>query len=203
MTVTRAIQLVLSCVVLGAGVALLLDASLGADGYATLINGLTLALEVPFWIVNVAVGIGFIAMAWARGTKLGVGTITQPVVVGITVSLVMPLLPTPTELPARFAEMALAFVLLSIGVAGYLASDLGAGPTEAAALAWDPPVPFKWSYTVVQAGGALVGWLLGAAVGPGTLLVVLLIGPTVDLVTRAVLVPWRVATTDMSRGPRR
>jgi uncharacterized membrane protein YczE len=45
-------------------------------------------------------------------------------------------------------------------------------------------VPFKWSYSVVQGGGALGGWLLGATVGVGTLAVILLLGPAVDLAAR-------------------
>jgi uncharacterized membrane protein YczE len=68
----------------------------------------------------------------------------------------------------------------------YLGSGAGAGPAEAAALAWDPPILFRWSYSVLQGGGALLGWWLGAAIGPGTLLVIFLIGPAVDLVSRAV-----------------
>ena len=35
---------------------------------------------------------------------------------------------------------------------------------------------------VLQGGGALAGVLLGAAIGPGTLLVIFLLGPAVDLV---------------------
>ena len=33
----------------------------------------------------------------------------------------------------------------------------------------------------MQGVGALVGWLLGADIGPGTILVVLALGPLVDL----------------------
>jgi uncharacterized membrane protein YczE len=40
----------------------------------------------------------------------------------------------------------------------------------------------------VQGGGAVVGWLLGAAIGPGTLAVVFLLGPSVDLAARAMRV---------------
>ena len=39
---------------------------------------------------------------------------------------------------------------------------------------------------MLQVGGALTGWALGAAVGPGTLLTALLVGPAVDLTTRTV-----------------
>ena len=183
--IRRTIQLVVSCVVLGVGVALLLSAALGSDGYSTLVNGLTLSLDVPFWAVNTVVALLLVAMAWARGITPGPGTIVQPVIVGITVSVVLSLLPTSSDLAVRIAELGLAFVLVSVGVAAYLVSDMGAGAAEAAALAWDPPLAFRWSYTVVQVSGALVGWLMGAAVGPGTVLVVLLIGPTVDVLQRS------------------
>src|SRR5689334_24771822 len=137
----RVAQLVLSCVVLGAGVAVLLDAALGSDGYSTLISGLTSTSGLPFVVVNLGVGILLIALAWSRGTRPGVGTIVQTVVVGGTVSAVSPLLPTPDTLGPRFVELAVAFVLLAVGVAGYLASHMGAGPAEGAAIAFDPPLP--------------------------------------------------------------
>ncbi|MGH3335184.1 MAG: hypothetical protein ACRDOZ_05130, partial [Nocardioides sp.] len=65
-----------------------------------------------------------------------------------------------------------------------LGSRTGAGPAEAAGLAWDPPVPFRWSYSAVQGGGALGGWLLGATIGPGTIVVIVLLGPLVDITSR-------------------
>ena len=83
---------------------------------------------------------------------------------------------------ARILVLGVAFPVLALGIALYLGSHLGAGPAEAAALAWDPPVPFAWSYSMVQGGGALIGWELGAVIGPGTLAVIFLLGPVVTLV---------------------
>ena len=182
----RVAQLVLSCVVLGVGVALLLRAALGSDGYSTLINGLSLSLDVPFVAVNAVVGLVLVALAWSRHVIPGRGTIVQPVVVGFTVSGVMSLVAEPDGLLARGLMLAVAFPVLAIGVAGYLGSGTGAGPTEAAAIAFDPPLPFRWSYGIVQGGGALTGWLLGAAIGVGTILVIILLGPMVDLMSRQV-----------------
>lgn len=180
----RLVQLLLSCVVLGVGVALLLAAELGSDGYSMLINGLSLSLGVEFALVNVVVGVVLVLLAWSRGRVPGLGTLAQPVVVGVTVSVLLPLLPTPDPWAGRAVEFALGFLVLAVGVAGYLATDLGAGPTEAAAMAFDPPVPFRWSYSMVQVAGAAIGWSLGATLGLGTVLVVLLVGPVVDLVQR-------------------
>jgi len=188
----RYLQLVVSCVVLGIGIALLLEASLGSDGYSALVNGLSVSTGQPFWVVNFLVGVALVLMAWVRGTLPGVGTLVQPVVVGFVVSWAMLLVPTPESLLVRSAVLFAAFILLALGVAGYLASNTGAGPAEAAAIAWDPPVPFRWSYSIVQGGGALIGWLLGAAIGPATLVVILLLGPAVDLLRRTFPIMERV-----------
>jgi uncharacterized membrane protein YczE len=105
----------------------------------------------------------------------------QIVLVGFTVALLLDVLETPDSLAGRSAYLVVAFPVLAAGIAAYLGSNTGAGPAEAAGLAWDPPVPFKWSYSLVQGGGALGGYLLGATVGVGTVAVVLALGPLVDL----------------------
>ena len=184
-TPARISLLVVGCVVLGAGVGLLLTADLGSDGYSTLVNGISLTTGVSFVLCNTAVSAVFIALAAARRLRPDVGTLVQILVVGFTVSLVLDLLETPDGITSRSAYLVVAFPVLAAGIAAYLGSNLGAGPAEAAALAWDPPVPFKWSYSCVQGGGAIVGWLLGAAIGPGTLAVVFLLGPAVDIAARA------------------
>lgn len=182
----RLVRLVASCVVLGVGVGLLLTAALGSDGYSTLINGMAIASGAPFVAVNCVVGAVFVAVAWRRGLRPGWGTVTQPVLVGLVINILLDAMGTPDSMPVRVALLLAAFPVLVIGVAGYLGSGTGAGPTEAAALAFDPPVPFRWSYSTLQGAGALIGRLLGAAIGPGTLLVIFALGPAVDAVSRRV-----------------
>ncbi len=182
----RFAQLVVSCVVLGIGVGLLLSAALGSDGFSTLVNGLAIATSVPFVAVNCAVGAVFVVLAWSRGVTPGWGTIVQPVVVGATITGALAVVDEPHALLLRALLLVAAVPVLVVGVAGYLGSGAGAGPSEAVALAFDPPVPFRWSYSVLQGGGAVAGWLLGAAIGPGTLLVIFLLGPAVDLVSRRI-----------------
>lgn len=180
----RLIRLVVSCVVLAIGVAMLLIASLGSDGYSTLINGLSISLDVGFFWVNLVVGVTLVAAAWSRGLMPGLGTITQPLVVGTVVNVLLDVFSRPDSLVLRYGLLAASFPVLAVGVAGYLATGTGAGPTEAAALAFDPPVPFRWTYSIVQGGGALIGWLLGAAIGPGTIVVIFLLGPVIDWLGR-------------------
>ena len=187
-TPTRLTLLFIGCLVLGLGVGLLLTADLGSDGYSTLVNGISRSTGISFMVANLAVSAGFLLLAAVRGLIPDVGTLVQVVVVGVTVSVTIDLLETPESLTGRTAYLVVAFPVLAAGIAAYLGSNLGAGPAEAAALAWDPPLPFRWSYSFVQGGGAVVGWLLGAAIGPGTLAVVFLLGPAVDLAARGLRV---------------
>jgi uncharacterized membrane protein YczE len=177
-------MLVVGCLVLGTGVAMLLEADLGSDGYSTFVNGIALASGMTFWIANTLVGIVLVALAALRRVRPGVGTVVQVVLVGVVVSVVLDLLATPDHLVWRGVLLVAAFPVLAAGIALYLGSHTGAGPAEAAALAWDPPIAFKWSYSLVQGGGALGGWLMGATVGVGTIAVILLLGPAVELASR-------------------
>lgn len=165
---------------------MLLTAGLGSDGYATLINGLSIAFSVDFWIVNLVVGLSLVAIAWTRGLTPGIGSVLQPVVVGLVVSAVINLLAEPEYWWAQAALAIMAIPVLALGVAGYLAADAGAGPLEAAAIVLNPPIPFRWSYSVVQGGGAIAGWACGAAIGPGTLVTIVCVGPLVSWLSHTV-----------------
>ncbi len=172
------------CVVLGAGVAMLLTADLGSDGYSTLVNGVSLGVDLPFFVANLAVSVVFIALAAARRVRPGIGTVLQILIVGLVADRLLRIVDTPDSVTGQAVLLVTALPVLSVGIACYLGAHLGAGPVEGAGLAWDPPLPFKWSYSVVQLLGAVVGWLLGATIGPGTVVVVLLLGPAVDLTSR-------------------
>jgi len=181
--VFRVVQLLLGCLVLGVGVTLALVPRLGSDGYSTLVNGLSIGLDVPFLWMSAVVGFAFVGLGWARGVRPGLGTVTQVVVVSVVVNVGLETFEQPDALWARLALLAVAFPVLAAGIALYLGVGLGAGPVEAAALRFDPPVPFAVSYTA-QLLGALVGWWQGAAVGVGTLFVIVLLGPAVTLAAR-------------------
>lgn len=190
----RTLLLLVGCIVLGLGVALLLVADLGSDGFSTLVNGLAITGGLPFFVANLIVSIGFLLIAALRKVIPGVGTLVQILLVGATVSVVIELFETPTSFPARIGLVLLALPVIAVGISAYLGANLGAGPIEAAGLAWDPPIPFKWSYSAVQLLGALTGWLLGGTIGLTTVIVIALLGPLVDLTSR-------LLRLDVHQGP--
>jgi uncharacterized membrane protein YczE len=183
-TVRQFVLLITGCLVLGTGVAMLLTADLGSDGFSTLVNGTAISSGLSFFVANLAISAFFLLIAAARRLWPGIGTLVQILIVGLTTDRLLPVLNTPDTVVGQAVLLTAAFPVLAVGIAAYLGAQLGAGPIEAAALAWDPPVRFKWSYSVAQGGGALIGWLLGATIGAGTIAVILLLGPAVDLAAR-------------------
>lgn len=178
-----ATQLVFACGLLGLGVGMVLTAGLGSDGYSSLVNGIARATDVPYAAINWGVGFTFVVLAWSRGVRPGPGTITHPIVVGLTVNAVLVQMPTPEALLGRLLLLGIGVIVLATGVATYLEAGLGAGPFEAATMALHP-VSFRLGYGVLQATGALLGWALGASFGAGTLVVIVGVGPIVTALRR-------------------
>lgn len=176
----RAAQLVLGCSTLGAGVALLVHADLGTDGFSTLISGLHRTTGVDFGVMNLILAVALVLLAWAKGQKPGPGTVAQVAFVSLVSGLLLRVLPELPGLGAQLVMFLAGFLVISLGIAAYLATDLGAGPAEGAALAFDPPVPFRWSYPIFQVVCIAVGWAFGATFGVGTVFLSLAIGPFVD-----------------------
>jgi uncharacterized membrane protein YczE len=169
---------------------MVLVASLGSDGYSTLINGISRTAGLPYAPVNWTVGFIVVVLARLRGVRPGLGTVTHPIVVGLTVNAVLDLVPTPGSLAARAALLAVGALVLSAGVAGYLEAGLGAGPFEAVTLGLHP-LPFRVAYGALQAAGAIGGWLLGASIGVGTVVIVLGVGPLATMLRKLIAEPGR------------
>ena len=116
-------QVTLGCVVLGVGVAMLLTADLGSDGFSTLVNGVSITTGTSFLVANLLISLLFLAVAALRKVFPGLGTAIQVVVVGWTVSVLIELLDTPADLPWRLALLAAALPVLAVGIAVYLGAQ--------------------------------------------------------------------------------
>ena len=70
-------MVVLGCLVLGTGVAMLLTADLGSDGYSTLVNGVSKSTGISFLLANLLISLLFLwsrpyaasIQGWARSSR--------------------------------------------------------------------------------------------------------------------------------------
>ena len=107
--------LVAGCLVLGTGVAMLLTADLGSDGFSTLVNGTAISTGLPFFVANLFISLAFLLVAAARRLLPGIGTVVQIVLVGLVVDRLLPVLDTPDTVLGQALLLTAAFPVLAVG----------------------------------------------------------------------------------------
>lgn len=176
--VPRLVVLVLSLLLVAGGVTLLLTAELGAAPFDVLTTGLAEGTGIPLWISAILVPVACVGGGLVLGERAGVGTAVALVTVGPLLGVLLPLMPDVASMPGRVALFGAGLVLATCGITGVVAAEAGTGPAEMLMLGLAARgiridvVRFGLEVTFVTLGA-----LLGGAVGVGTLVFALAIGP--------------------------
>ncbi len=170
---------IVSGVVLGIGVAALIDAELGVAPYDVLTTGVAAFFGISVGVSLMACGAGLTVMAIVLGRRPSVGTIVALVVVGISVNVALATFTTPQTLRVQIVMAFFGAVATLIGITGTIVSEAGEGPIELFMLSVRDHR--GWSVRSIRIGIEVtnvgVGWLLGGDVGIVTVLYALAIGP--------------------------
>jgi uncharacterized membrane protein YczE len=176
----------------GFSMAVMVRAGLGLDPWDVFHQGLTLHTGMTIGIASAVVGVA-VLLAWIPlRNRPGIGTISNVIVIAVTVDAGLWLLPTPTSLPVRIAMMVSAVVLNALSTVLYIGAALGPGPRDGlmTGLVVRTGLSVRLVRTSIEATVLAVGWLLGGTVGVGTVLYAFGIGPLVQLFVR--ITPKRV-----------
>jgi uncharacterized membrane protein YczE len=176
--VRRLLQLYAGLVLYGVSDAMLLLAGLGVDPWDVLHQGLSrrLGLGVGTWAVIVG---AVVLLLWIPlRQRPGFGTLSNVLVVGAVIDLVLATVPPAHGLPEQIAVMGGGVVLNGIATGAYIGAGLGPGPrdglmTGLAARGHS----IRLVRTLIELTVLLTGWLLGGTVGLGTVVYALAIGP--------------------------
>lgn len=183
----RGAQLVAGCVAVGIGLAVLLRCRLGLDPYRSLLAGLGRLTGMSFGTTNIVCGLLLVVVAWWPGrVRPSIGTVGQPVLVGVTVNMLLPHLAAVSGSAAdRAAVAGLALLIVGVGGGLYLGADLGATSFDALILALHRALPgrsFTAVYTSALLAAAAVSCALGGPVGALTLVAMVALGPVTSVV---------------------
>jgi uncharacterized membrane protein YczE len=174
----RLIQLYLGLFLFGASAAMLLLARLGVDPWDVLHQGLSrrLGLGVGTWAIIVG---AFVMVLWIPlRQRPGFGTLSNVIVVGLVIDLVLALIPSVHGLVARYAVMAAGVVLNGIATGAYIGAGLGPGPRDGLMVGLaGRGHSVRVVRTCIELTVLVTGWLLGGTVGIGTVAYALCIGP--------------------------
>lgn len=186
----RTLRLVVGLWLFALGSVLTLRASLGVPPWDVLHDGIRRNTPLSFGIAVIVVGVLLVLVTGLFGVRPGPGTIANMLLIGTFVDLML-LTGAGTGLDeahmaVRVATTAAGVAVVGLGSALYIGANMGAGPRDSLMVlaATKLGVRVGVARAAIEGTALLTGWLLGGAVGIGTLLFVVTIGPSVDVFFR-------------------
>ncbi|WP_280335975.1 YczE/YyaS/YitT family protein [Nocardia wallacei] len=167
----------------GFSMAVMIRAALGLDPWDVFHQGVAGHVPVSFGTVTAVTGVA-VLLAWIPlRQKPGLGTVSNVVVIAISVDAGLWLLPALEALPVRVGAMAAAVLLNAIATVLYIGAGMGPGPRDGlmTGLVRRTGKPVWAIRTGIEATVLVTGWLLGGSVGIGTLVYAFGIGPLIHL----------------------
>ncbi|NNL12272.1 MAG: hypothetical protein HKO82_01125 [Acidimicrobiia bacterium] len=183
---TKMPQLLSGIGLLGFGVALMDAGALGFGPWSVLAEGFADRAGIALGTADILIGIP-ILLAWVLvRERPGIGTLFNVFGVGLAINAGIVLLPEPEAMGWRIAATTGGMLTAGIGIALYLAADLGPGPRDGLMtglhrrLGWS----IRLVRTTLELGALTAGFFLGGTVGYGTILMAFGIGPVIQAALR-------------------
>ena len=176
---SRLVQLYAGLILYGTSSSLLVLSGLGLEPWNVLHQGLArhTGLAIGTWAILVSAGV---LLFWIPlRQRPGVGTISNAIVIGLVMNVVLGLVSPPHAAAVRWTCMTLGVLLNGVATGAYIGAGLGPGPRDGLMLgiARRSGRSIRIVRTGLEASVLVAGWLLGGTVGIGTLLYAVGIGP--------------------------
>ena len=183
---------------------MLVLARLGLDPWDVLHQGLarTFGLQIGTWTVIVSV---LVLLAWIPlRQRPGVGTICNAVLVGLVMDVVLGAVHPPHALGVRWALLVGGVAANGVATGLYIGAGLGPGPRDGLSVGIaGRGHSMRVVRTTIEGTVLVTGFLLGGAVGVGTVLYALSIGPITHHTIPALAISGAPSGPTRSRRPAR
>jgi uncharacterized membrane protein YczE len=182
----RLVQLHVGLVLYGLSSALQVRAGLGLDPWDVLHQGLARRSGLAIGTVSILVG-AVVLLGWIPiRQRPGFGTLSNVVVVGLSLNVALAVLPTEHALAVRIVTLVGAILLCGLATGLYISAGLGPGPRDGLMTGWSHRTgrSIRLTRSVIELTVLVSGWLLGGSVGLGTVLFAVSIGPLSQLSLR-------------------
>ncbi|WP_280508432.1 YczE/YyaS/YitT family protein [Nocardia flavorosea] len=166
----------------GFSMAVMIRAAVGLDPWDVFHQGVTEHVPMSFGTVTIVTG-AVVLLAWIPlRQRPGFGTLSNVVLVGVSVDMGLWLLPEWESLPVRLSAMMLAVVLNALASVLYIGAGLGPGPRDGlmTGLVRRTGLSVRLVRTTIEVTVLATGWLLGGGVGLGTVVYAVAIGPLIQ-----------------------
>ncbi|MFC9993453.1 YitT family protein [Nocardia sp. NPDC127526] len=183
MLLRRLIALYVGLWLYGFSMAVMIRAALGLDPWDVFHQGVVNHTPLSFGTVTAIVGAA-VLLAWIPlRQRPGLGTISNVVVIGVSVDAGLWLLPQVHGLGWQIAAMAAAVVLNAIATVLYIGAGMGPGPRDGlmTGLVRRTGKPVWMVRTGIEVTVLTIGFLMGGSLGVGTLVYAFGIGPLIHV----------------------
>lgn len=179
----RLFQLLVGLVLYGLAVAMIVRAGLGLDPWNVLNQGVAERLPLSYGVVMILIGAAVLLLWLPLRQKPGIGTVANVFLIGVFADLGLVWIPADLPLAVRIVMLVAGVVLTGVATGAYVGAGLGPGPRDGlmTGIVKRTGWPVKYVRTAIEIAVVAVGWLLGGAVGLGTVLFALTIGPLVHV----------------------
>lgn len=199
---SRLVRLFAGLALFGVSVALMVRADLGLASWDVLHQGLADRTGLPMGLLVNGVALLVLLLWIPLRQRPGVGTVANVALVGLALDATLALLPPVDPLAGRIGLLVAGVLLNGLATALYLGARLGPGPRDGLMTGLAARgLPLGLARTGIEVTVLAAGWLLGGAVGPGTLLYAIGIGPIVAWFVPRLTAPAPVPTGVTSPCP--
>lgn len=183
MFIRRFTQLQFGLLLYGLSIALMVRSGLGMNPWGVFHQGLSEVTGISLGMVVNGVG-ALVLLVWIPLRQWpGIGTLSNVLVIGVAADAALWLLPPVEGLVLRAVFLIVAIVLNGVATGAYIGAGLGAGPRDGLTTGvvrltgWQ----VRWVRMGIEAMVLAFGWMLGGAVGVGTILYTLSTGPLMQV----------------------
>ncbi|MEV6398704.1 hypothetical protein AB0M39_28655 [Streptomyces sp. NPDC051907] len=178
----RLSQLVFGLALYGVSDAMVIQSGLGVEPWDALSQGLsrTVGLGIGMWTNIIG---ALVLLLWIPlRNKPGLGTVLNVLLVGTVMDLFMAWTPVPEAMWLRWTVLIAGVVLNGVATGMYIGAGLGPGPRDGLMTGWAARGHsirgVRW---VIELTVLVIGFLLGATLGIGTLIYAVAIGPLAQI----------------------
>jgi len=162
------------------GIVIKIKANIGYSPWDVFHVGLSVTAGISIGFASILTGIVIIIFVTLAGEKIGIGTVSNILVIGLLVDLYMFLdfIPLSSNFVVGIAMMLSGLLIMSFGSFLYIRSAFGVGPRDnlMVVLKRKTKLPVGVCRSIVELTATVSGWFLGGMVGIGTIISVVAVG---------------------------
>ncbi len=176
----RVAKLYLGLFLYALGIVMTINANLGLAPWEVFHQNLSINLGITMGQASIFVGLAFVILDSLFGERLGWGTLSNMIFIGVFLDILMlnHLVPVFQALLPRIIEMLLGMFTIGVASYFYISAGLGSGPRDGlmVALTKRTTKSVRFLRNCIESSVLVMGYILGGSVGIGTVIMALTVG---------------------------